>query len=256
MNGQEILFGIHPVKIALEQGKRRITQLFYYSSNRSLNPSVGEILALAEKKGVKPQLVSKYDLNRFTQNEPHQNVAMLTGPINLDPFSLQNYPSQNFYVGIEGITDPRNLGSIIRTCAFFNIPIILDAACGKLSPLVSKTSAGALEHYNGQNRIFQAKNFNLISNLELIATLPKNSTNNLKELEEIEKNKMYILLVGNEGTGIKGSTINKCKWFINIPGHFDSLNVSVATGIILHKIQEKMKQIHKIENVCSPFEQS
>jgi 23S rRNA (guanosine2251-2'-O)-methyltransferase len=240
MNVQEFLFGVHPVKIALEQGRRAIKQLFYYNSNRSLSPSTREILELAERKGINTRLVSKYDLYRFTNNETHQNVALRTEPISLKPFSLQSPLTKNFYVGIEEITDPRNLGSIIRTCAFFNIPIIIDSSSGTLSPLVSKTSAGALELYYGQNQILQTKNFSSLSNLELIASLPKNGNNHMKKLEMIERDKVYILLVGNEGDGLKRTTITASKWFVNIPGHFDSLNVSVATGILLHDILKRV----------------
>jgi 23S rRNA (guanosine2251-2'-O)-methyltransferase len=233
----EYLFGTHSVKIALEQGKRKIRQLFYYNSNKSINPTIAEILELARQRNIKSQLLSKCDLNRFTHNESHQNVVLLTEPIQLSPTPKD--PAKGVYIGLEGITDPHNLGSIIRTCAFFNVPVILDWTCGDLSSIVSKASAGALELYYGQDRIYREKKFADISGFELIASLPKEEIIDSFKFESIERDKRYILLVGNEGKGLRKSTIDKCLQQISIPGQFNSLNVSVATGIILHNILNK-----------------
>ena len=239
MSAQEYLCGIHPVKIALEQGKRKIKQLFYYSSNKSIGQPIEEVLELARKRDVKVQLISKCDLNRFTHNETHQNVVLLTEPIKLCPLPIQECPSKGLYVGLEGITDPHNLGSIIRTCAFFNVPVILDSTCGNLSPVVSKASSGALEFYYGEKRIFQERKFASLTGFEMIASLPKEESVNPVKFDSLENDKRYILMIGNEGTGLKKSTISKCVRHIHIPGHFNSLNVSVATGIILHDILSK-----------------
>lgn len=227
----ENLYGLHPVRLAIEGGRRKMRQLLAYDNYK--NPEVKALIEYATERGVPVQYTTKYELNRMVPDCTHQNVILQCEPLQLG--ETNNLPlNDRLILGLEGITDPHNLGSIIRTCAFFSIPVILDRQCGLLSPVVSKSSAGALELFYSQNKLFKTSSFNSLKhNRTMIASVCSAGNANLKSLTD---NLKYLLVMGNEGSGLKKSTLEKCTLLAHIPGHFPSLNVSVATGILLNSL--------------------
>ncbi|KAI7907350.1 Alpha/beta knot methyltransferase [Cokeromyces recurvatus] len=242
-----------------------------------------EILQLAKTSELKIVSVDKGRLNSLTDNRPHQGVVLRASPIKsieidaltningtfyealprinkrgnqknkLNSESISNIqfntPSNGrmpFWIALDEVQDPQNLGSILRTAYFFGVDGVL--ICSKnsapLSPTVSKVSSGAVEMMD----IYSATNLakflkeSHTNGWEIIGAVgdAQPSFNPLQFRETYDK--PVILVLGNEGTGLRTNIRNECNRFISIPsaiaeeklnGSVDSLNVGVAAGIII-----------------------
>ena len=138
------------------------------------------------------------------------------------------------------VSDPQNVGAIVRTAAFFACDrLFLGGNCAPLSPLVSKASAGALEYYHPQIR--QVPKVGAFLDIlkpegyKIVAT----GTSSEKETVNLSADKTLVIL-GNEGDGLRQSILDRCNRTVCIPGSpsaaslgLDSLNVSVTAALIL-----------------------
>ncbi|MCE7954027.1 MAG: 23S rRNA (guanosine(2251)-2'-O)-methyltransferase RlmB, partial [Chlorobi bacterium CHB7] len=139
---------------------------------------------------------------------------------------------------LDEIQDPHNVGAILRSaeCSGVNGVILTKHNSATITSTVVKVSAGATEHLN----ICQVNNLS-----QTIDELKKNgfwivgsSFENSKNYNEVDYKIPIALIVGNEEKGIRKLTASKCDFLIKIPmsGKIQSLNVSVATGILLFEI--------------------
>ncbi|KAI8347612.1 Alpha/beta knot methyltransferase [Choanephora cucurbitarum] len=148
-----------------------------------------------------------------------------------------------FWIALDEVQDPQNLGSILRTAYFFGVDGVL--LCSKnsapLSSTVSKVSSGALEWmdiYSTPNLVKFLKESNQ-HGWEIIGAAGEVSPClNLSQFREQVAQKPVILVLGNEGTGLRTNVRNGCNQFVSIPhamehGSVDSLNVGVATGVLV-----------------------
>ena len=151
-----------------------------------------------------------------------------------------------FVLALDEITDPQNLGSILRSAFYFGVDKII--LCSKnsapLNSIVSKASAGALEVmsiYSTTNMM----NFLDLSKENGWQVVGTSIDQDTIQLNEVPLQQSTILVLGNEGHGLRKNVLNKCNYKVYIPGKFslgessplvDSLNVSVCTGILLNHI--------------------
>lgn len=237
----ENLYGLHPVRMAIEGGRRKMRQLLVYDNFKS--EELKKLMDYAKDKDVPVQLTTKYELNRIVPDSTHQNVVLQCEPINL-PETENLLVKDKLVLGVEGVTDPHNLGSLIRTCAFFSVPIVMDRHCSVLSPVVSKSSAGALELFYAKTRMYRVTSFSSLKHdRTMIASVCSPEKSNF--MEALKSGDKFMLIMGNEGSGLKSNTLERCKLFANIPGSFESLNVSVATGILLSTLQNEQQNALK-----------
>ena len=155
---------------------------------------------------------------------------------------LENKEKINL-VCLAGATDPRNIGSIIRSAASFNIDglIVKERHFPKESKLMYKSASGCMEHVN----IFKVSNIN--TSLKFLRE--KNfwvygfDAKSKKKFTEIEWKGNNILLFGSEGHGIKQHTKKYTDFLvkININDKIDSLNVSNSAAIVFHYINQHKK---------------
>lgn len=146
------------------------------------------------------------------------------------------------------VIDPQNLGAIIRSAAYFDIPrMYLSDGCAPLTPVVSKASAGALEFFHPRISVCRKPNGFLDAarslGVQVLATgaagLPHVNIQTVPPT-----GKRSLLLFGNEGGGLRRSILDRCGGTVNIPvapqiQHLglDSLNVSVAAALIMSQIR-------------------
>lgn len=146
----------------------------------------------------------------------------------------ENELKGNKIVLLDNIQDPGNLGTIIRSCVAFNIDTLILINCvSQYNPKVLRAAQGLNFYLNIVNSDYSILN-ELKNNYKIVGT----RLNEAKELKNIEKYEKFVIIMGNEGTGISEISQNMCDEFIYIPmnNNCESLNVGVATSIILYEM--------------------
>ncbi|ODV82812.1 hypothetical protein CANARDRAFT_227089 [[Candida] arabinofermentans NRRL YB-2248] len=287
----EYLHGTNSVLAALKSGKRdEFGRLFIHNPKDTLK--LNQIMSLAKKKNLEIiERVSKQDLNLMTKNGVHNGIVLETKPlvpnelkclsttthdkytIIKDDFgadSLESFPTINGQEGqqgqtkrkyplalyIDSITDPYNLGAIIRSSYFLGVEFLILSAknSAPLSPIVSKSSSGALEFMDVWNcsrplqffeRTQSESNWTIISSISPTTTVK----NNIEMLDESELSELLykspvLLVIGSEGEGIRTNLIQRSDYTVALKNRgdidecVDSLNASVATSLLISKIVE------------------
>ncbi|KFM72543.1 rRNA methyltransferase 1, mitochondrial, partial [Stegodyphus mimosarum] len=262
----ELLFGIHPVYLALLQRKRIFYELFMRNCNNdsSDHENIQErqkIKALAMNLKVPISTVDSKDLKYLVPGAVHQGVCLDVGRLPLlewkentsEPHASNGIP---FWLVLDEILDPMNVGAIIRSAYYFGIQklfVVRENSC-RLSPVVSKASSGALEVIDiYQIRILEdfikarkTEGWSIVCTTAYCDDKEVNteSTFPIVDVSEFSLSKPTILVLGNESKGVSSAVKKLCDNFISIyPKQtlhkgIDSLNVSVAAGVILHSLAQ------------------
>jgi tRNA G18 (ribose-2'-O)-methylase SpoU len=188
------------------------------------------------------QFTTKTQLDDLCQQRPHQNVALQVEPLSLPTVES---PSGSLSLLLADIVDPQNIGSIIRSAAFFGVNnVYLTKGCAGQSPTVSKASAGSLEWFT-QRMAWCRRGAAFVQKAEesgyrVIATGMGESAGSIWEMSRDDR--PILLVLGNEGSGVPRGILEKCKETIKIPEipsvgpRMDSLNVGVATAVMVAHI--------------------
>ncbi|KAL4180772.1 hypothetical protein AMTRI_Chr12g267720 [Amborella trichopoda] len=232
----EGVYGIGPVLAAISVGRRDFYTLYVQegldisSSNKKKKDKKGieKVLKIAERISLTVKEASKHDLNMIVDNRPHQGLVLDASPLEMvgtremEPVSI-NGNNGVFWVALDEVTDPQNLGAIIRSAYFFGAAGVV--LCAKnsapLSGVVSKASAGSLEIIE----LRSCKNMMqfLTSSVEngwrvLGGSLSKNAV----PLNEVEAGEPTILVLGSEGKGLRPLVERSCTQLIRIGGNIHS----------------------------------
>jgi len=239
-----VVFGRNAV-IELLKGDRDIDRLLVSkASDRN-----GDIISLAKKKKIVISQVEKQKLDELTEKGNHQGVAALVSEINYaeveDILSLARAKGEPpFVIILDEITDPHNLGAIMRTaCSAGCHGIIMPKrrSC-PVNGTVAKVAAGAAEH------LPVARVSNLATAVEalkkeglwIVGTDMHGDRNHF----EADLTGPLGIVMGSEGEGMSRLMTEKCDFLVKIPmpGPTESLNVSVATGVITFEaLRQRMK---------------
>ncbi|XP_058074146.1 uncharacterized protein LOC131222922 [Magnolia sinica] len=278
----EGVYGVGPVLAALTVGRREFYALYVQegldlsSNNRKKKDKKGveKVLRRAEKIGLTVKEASKHDLNMIVGNRPHQGLVLDASPLEmdslreLDPVLIEGEKGP-VWVALDEVTDPQNLGAIVRSAYFFGAAGVV--LCAKnsapLSGVVSKASAGSLELIE----LRSCKNMmqfltNSIENGWRV--LGGSVSSRALPLTEVVAGAPTILVLGSEGSGLRPLVEKSCTQLIRIPGNIplgvpareiegeeieemdercsseefrsfmavESLNVSVAAGVLLYHL--------------------
>lgn len=237
-SNSEWIYGVNPVFEAIKAG-RRIKQIYISTSRRQ---KMSELLKEIELRNIdviftEPSFFDK----RFGKG--HQGIAASVYPRIL--FSLQemiHVPIRKneipFFIVIDCIEDPRNLGAILRIADAAGVHglIMQSHRSASISSYVSKASAGAIEYVpisivkNIKYAIEELRN----NNIEIIGAEEDSET----FFWDVDFKKPLALVVGSEGKGLRRIIKERCDIIVKIPmfGNINSLNVSVATGILAFEI--------------------
>jgi len=227
-----LIYGINPVLEALRA--KRVASL---RVSARADERVGQTIRLAEAQGLPVRRVSVSDLDRDTSGAAHQGVV---AEVRFrDAWSVEDLVADAanvpLIVVLDGIEDPHNLGAILRT---------LDAAgadglvrqsrhAAALGGAAAKASAGAVAH------VKIAEVVNIARALETLKEAGVWTIGLAGEADarydQVDLTLPSALVVGAEGAGLRRLVRERCDWLVSIPmlGHVQSLNVSVAAGIVL-----------------------
>lgn len=236
---EDILYGRNPVIEALETD-RTMDKILIQDGLR--HTQIGVIRNLAKEKGIVYQFVDKRKLDKMCDGENHQGVVALVAAHKYAEVSdiLQKARDLNeppFIVITDGITDPHNLGSIIRTAnaAGAHGVIIPKNRSVSLGSVVAKTSAGAVEHTP------VARVTNIAQTIDLLKKEGLWIAGTALEAEQYcydsDLKGPLGIVIGSEGEGMSRIVREHCDFLVKIPmlGQTESLNASVAAGVLLYE---------------------
>lgn len=204
------------------------------------------IISIAKQKKVKLQFVEPDVLNRAT-SQKHQGILAYTTDFSyctvediLEVAKQKNEP--NFILILDGIEDPHNLGSIIRVCDCMGVHgiIIGKNRCCSVTDTVLKTSAGAAIH----TRIAKVVNINTeIEKLKKLNIWVYACELGGDNLRKFKFGGNTAIVIGSEGKGVSKLTGELCDGRVTIPmfGNVNSLNASVATGMVLYEVKMQLQ---------------
>ncbi|TCO02706.1 23S rRNA (guanosine(2251)-2'-O)-methyltransferase RlmB [Natronoflexus pectinivorans] len=239
MNDKNIIYGIRSVIEAIESGKS-LEKVFVKSG--STGELFQELMQLMSQKGINWQKVPVERINRFTTKN-HQGVVATISPIAYqDIEELVNLAiesgSKPFILVLDGITDVRNFGAIARTaeCAGVDAIVIPEKGGAPVNADAIKTSAGALFRVPvcRVSKMWYTMKFLKEKGFMLVGASEKSEVN----YKGVNYTQPIALVVGAEDKGISSQVLKMMDQVVSIPvkGESGSLNVSVATGIIVYEI--------------------
>ena len=226
-----ILYGWHPVAEALRNGKRSFHKLLATeNSARRLREEVGHL-------PIEPEIVRPDDINRLVEADAvHQGLYLEADP--LPSPRLDTLTGTRVVLALDQITDPHNVGAIVRTAAAFGVEAIITTA--RHSPaatgVLAKSASGGLEHVP----------FLVVRNLaEALIALGDRGFQRIGldssgevQIDEIGLTHPVVLVLGSEGKGLRQRTRECCDVIgrLDMPGAIKSLNVSNAAAIALYAV--------------------
>ena len=241
-----LIVGKHAVIEALKNPKRKIEKVFVTEdAQKNLNR---ENQSLNLFKNTHVFYKSRRELDNICGRDEIAHQGLVAEAEQLEDLTLKNYIKEidkkniNF-LALEEVSDPRNIGSIIRSAASFGIDgiIVKDRSFPSKSKLLYKSASGGAEHI----KVFKVSNVNTtlkylktkdfwISAFDISATKDF-TTNNWKG-----KN---VLLFGSEGFGIKAKTLENSdfKFRVKMNGNIESLNISNTVSVVCHHIFQSKK---------------
>jgi len=225
-----------------------------------------EIIRLANAQKIPIIRTDKGELNNMTQNRPHQGIVLEATTLrttelpSLPAKTANEDTSAPLWIALDEIQDPQNLGSILRTAYFFGVDgvVICTKNSAPLSNIVSRVSAGALEcmdiHSTRQlPKFLQGSSQNGWTVIGAAGQDAQSgfgqekylSLNKLQTEHAVTLQKPRVLVLGNEGVGLRKNVQSCCDLFLGIDrlqndnrlGSVDSLNVGVATGILISHLK-------------------
>ena len=246
-----------------DQIEGRNAVLEYLESGKDINKilitkgekhgSINKIIAIAKERKIIISELERSKLNQIAQTENNQGVIAIVPPYDYCEVEdilevAKKRQEEAFILILDGIEDPHNLGSIIRTAETAGVHGIIipkRRACG-VNSTVSKVSAGAVQHM----KIARVNNIS-------------DSIEELKQAglwicgTDINAEKYYYnqdltgplgIVIGNEGKGISEKVKKSCDFNVKIPmkGKVTSLNASVSTGIIVYEaVKQRIVRVEK-----------
>ncbi len=241
----EWIYGIQPVLQVLRAHRRKAKELLLYRTQEKTE--IQEVIALARKQGVMVRILEKNSFPVLPTGVLHQGLALKTASYSYLPiedlYSHCKKSPQSLLLILDQIQDPQNLGAILRTahCAGVNGVILPERGGALLNPTVMKASAGAAEWLS----IYLVKNIaRTLEELKEISMWIYGAEGAAQKSYDEEKYPFKTALVmGSEGKGLRHLIKEKCDLLISIPllGRISSLNVSVATGVLLYEVLRQRK---------------
>ena len=245
---QIILSGKHSILSALKNKNRKLYYLILTEESSKFWKEQIQVLNLSLVIKIK----TKEELDLFTNYQPHQNSILVTEPlvrISLDEFIFTSKLRSNLpqrIIILDQVTDPQNVGAIIRSAYAFNMDGV--ALSQSNSPTetssMAKASSGAIEkikiiqlsNMSREIKKLQAANFNVYG-------LAFGGSKNISELHS--ENGNIAIIVGSEGRGLRRLTKDKVDQLIEIPinKECESLNVANAASIAMFELQKKFIKI-------------
>ena len=241
-----VIVGRHAVKEAITSG-HTINKILIQDGIRK--QQINEILKKAKNEKIIVQTVPKSKIDGLSES-PHQGVAALVAPYEYTDFNdfiaqQDNKDTLATVLILDGLEDPHNLGSIIRTADASGVDgiIIPKRRSVALTQTVIKASTGAIQH------VPIMRVTNLAQTIESLKEhgywVAGAEADNATDYRELDAGMPLALVIGSEGQGMSRLVKDKCDFYIKIPmvGHVNSLNASVAASLLMYEVYRKRNQI-------------
>ncbi len=239
----EVLYGLHPVEEAIRSGSRRLDHVSVARERR--DDRLEGLIQLCRANGVRVSIEPKDQLTRLAKTDAHQGVIALVKEREFltveDLMRPKPAGEYRFFLALDGVEDPHNLGALIRTADGAGVDgvILPERRSAPVTGTVAKTSAGASEH------VKIARVTNLVRSLEQLKA--KNvwvlglDERGSPDYMDFDFKTDCVLVLGSEGSGLHDLVKKTCDHLLRIPmaGMVSSLNVSVAGAVVMY---EAMRQ--------------
>ena len=242
-----LIVGKHAVLEALKNPSRKIERIFLTEDAQKKLNRENQNLNLFKKINIFYKSKKELDNLCGKDETSHQGLVAEVEQleeITLKEFIIENKKEKNLnLIALEEVTDPRNIGSIIRSAVAFNIDgiIVKERSFPSKSKLLYKSASGGVEHI----KIFKVANVNtalkfLKSKEFWVSAFDINSKTDFIKHNWSGKN---ILLFGSEGFGIKDKTIRNSdfQFRVNMNNNIESLNISNTVSVVCHHIFQSIK---------------
>lgn len=234
-NDVQLLWGIHPVEAALANPRRKFIRL------QATENAWRRLTENGNPDGIQPEFVRPSDLDRqLPPDAVHQGVLLEAAP--LPPMYIDDLPDNGLVLVLDQVTDPHNVGAILRTASAFNVAalVMTNRHSPEATGTLAKSASGALEYVP----------FCLVQNLARAITQLRErgylcvglDSEGPTDLDALPLRAPLALVLGAEGKGLRQLTRDTCDHLarLDLPGAIRSLNVSNAAAITLHIAHRKL----------------
>jgi 23S rRNA (guanosine2251-2'-O)-methyltransferase len=233
-----LLYGVRPVLEALASPEASVRRIIVARGIR--NPRIQTIVDDARRKGVPVSFEPSEALTRRAGVNTHQSVVAEISAVPLTDLEAMLERSPSRILLLDGVVDPRNLGAVLRTAEAAGVAHILltrHQSCG-ITPTVVKASAGAAMHLRVATIGNVARNLLRLKDAGYWAVgLDMEGDLGPQQIDPALK---LVLIVGGEDRGLRRLVREKCDFLVRLPmrGRVNSLNLSVAAGILLYALAD------------------
>ncbi|MDD1613696.1 MAG: 23S rRNA (guanosine(2251)-2'-O)-methyltransferase RlmB [Methylococcaceae bacterium] len=234
------LFGLHSVQAALDYSPKKIHKAWVDSGrqDKRLSQAVDDLLAL----GIEPEKVDRKKLDRLADGSNHQGIVIeveMPGELSESELktAVENLSETALFLVLDNVQDPHNLGACLRTAdatGVHGVIITKDNATG-ITPTVCKVASGAAETVPVYQVTNLARTLRWLKGEGLWIMGAAGET--AQTVYTADFTVPMALVVGAEGKGLRRLTKEQCDVLVSVPmlGQVDSLNLSVATGVLLYE---------------------
>ena len=234
------LFGLHSVQAALDYSPNKIHKAWVDNGrqDKRLTQAIDNLLDL----GIEPEKVDRKKLDRLAENNNHQGIVIeVEMPSELTESDLktavENLTETALFLVLDNVQDPHNLGACLRTAdatGVHGVIITKDNATG-ITPTVCKVASGAAETVPVYQVTNLARTLRWLKGEGLWIMGAAGET--AQTIYSTDFSVPMALVVGTEGKGLRRLTKEQCDVLVSVPmlGKVESLNLSVATGILLYE---------------------
>lgn len=199
-----------------------------------------DTMEAARQAGVEPEFVAWPEFRRLTgltDDDKHQGVCVFAKPRHVyAEHELERLANRHLVIALDQISDPQNLGAVLRAAAFFGADavLLLKNRSAELTPKVARIAVGGAEFVDVYRVINLARSLDILRGYGYwVYGLDERGE---RTLRETEFDPQSVLVIGAEGQGLRQRTRTKCDALVRIPGGrqgIESLNAAVATAIAL-----------------------
>jgi 23S rRNA (guanosine2251-2'-O)-methyltransferase len=238
------LFGRNPVLELLRAQSRRVEEIAVLSEGRG--PALQELLGLAKRSGVKISYRTRDQLTAIAGTPHHQGVvARVAGAEYASIDDVLAVPGQRgepaFFLALDQIQDPRNLGAILRSAEATGAhgAIVPKHHAVGLTSAAAKSAMGAVEH------LPVARETNIVQVLEILKKhgvwIVGSTVHGGRAPWEVDLSGPVCLVLGGEGPGVRPLVAKSCDFLVSIPmrGKIGSLNVGAAAAILCYEVERQ-----------------
>ena len=242
----EVLYGLHPVEEAIRSGSRQLDHVSVARERR--DERLERLIELCRSARIRVSLEPRDQLTRLARTDAHQGVLAVVKERKFltieDLLEPKKSGEHSFFLALDGVEDPHNLGALLRTADGAGVDgiVLPERRSAPVTGTVAKTSAGASEHV----RI--ARVTNLVRSLEQmkqknvwVIGLDERGT---PDYMDFDFKTDCVLVLGREGAGLHDLVKKTCDHLLRIPmaGQVSSLNVSVAGAIVMYEAMRQRRQ--------------